>query len=36
VTGPVGKQTMTIEIRAPRDSDYAEWHRLWTGYLDYY
>lgn len=27
---------MTIEIRAPRDSDYAEWHRLWTGYLDYY
>lgn len=27
---------MGVEIRKPRESDYDDWHRLWTGYLTYY
>lgn len=27
---------MSISIRALAQPDYADWHRLWTGYLAYY
>ncbi len=27
---------MTLDIRPLRDTDYEEWHRLWSGYLAYY